>query len=386
MPGACATGSGRRLAGAPAVCGLQRSLRRGLIVAGAGLVGTTVLALAAVCLGSGCSTLGYYGQAVQGHFELLGRARPVADWLAEPGTSAGLRDRLQLSQSIRDYASRELRLPDNRSYRSYADLQRSAAVWNVVATPELSLTLKTWCFALMGCVGYRGYFDRADAESLASSLKAEGLEVGVYGVPAYSTLGWTNWIGGDPLLNTFIHWPEGELARLIFHELSHQVAYAADDTMFNESFATAVERIGGQRWLARHASAAAREEYQRFDQRRADFRALVQRQRQRLQTLYESPLDDHTKRLQRAELMTQWRAEYELLKRERWAGYAGYDAWIAKADNPSFAVQAAYNELVPAFERLFEREGRDFGRFYAEVRRLADMPKAERRAQLESTR
>jgi predicted aminopeptidase len=355
-------------------------VRRALIVAGIGLAATALLAAAAVCLGSGCSTLGYYGQAVQGHLDLMDRSRPVTDWLEEPATPATLRDRLQLTQRMRDFAVRELKLPDNRSYRHYADLQRDAAVWNVVATPELSLTLKTWCFPVMGCVGYRGYFGRAQADALAAQLRAEGLEVSVYGVPAYSTLGWSNLLGGDPLLNTFIHWPEGELARLIFHELAHQVAYAPDDTGFNESFATAVERLGGQRWLDTRPDAKA--QYERHAQRRADFRDLMQRQRDRLLALYGGPEEDNTKRRLKAGLMAEWRAEYEALKRDRWGGFAGYDAFIARANNASFGVQAAYNDGVPAFERLFEREGRDFTRFYAEVQRLAALPRAERRAAL----
>ncbi len=355
-------------------------MRRALIVAGFGLATTVLLAVGAVCLGSGCSTLGYYGQAVRGHLDLMQRARPVSDWLAEAQTPAPLRDRLQLTQQLRDFAIGELKLPDNRSYRSFADLQRDAAVWNVVATPELSLQLRTWCFPVMGCVGYRGYFDRAQAEALATTLRSEGLEVSVYGVPAYSTLGWSNWIGGDPLLNTFVQWPEGVLARLIFHELAHQVAYAADDTTFNESFATAVERLGGRRWLATRP--AARAEHERHARRRDDFRALMQGQRERLQALYRSALGDDAKRVRKAELMAQWRAEYEALKRERWDGFAGYDGAIARANNASFAVQAAYNEAVPAFEALFERQGSDFTRFYAEVQRLAALPKAERRAAL----
>ncbi|MFT3819538.1 MAG: aminopeptidase [Rubrivivax sp.] len=351
-------------------------------MAGIGLAGAAALAAAAVCLGSGCSALGYYGQALQGHLDLMHRARPVSDWLAEAGTPPALRERLALAQRMREFAVRDLKLPDNRSYRAYADLQRSAAVWNVVAAPELSLTLKTWCFPIMGCVGYRGYFDRAAAEALGAELRAQGWEVSVYGVPAYSSLGWSNWMGGDPLLNTFIDWPEGELARLIFHELAHQVAYAADDTTFNESFATAVERLGGERWLADRPQARA--ELARIDERRAAFRALMQAQRERLLALYASPLDDAAKRACKAELMDQWRAEYAQLKAEHWGGYAGYDAAVARANNASFGVQAAYNELVPAFEQLFRREGGDFARFYAEVQRLAALPKAERRATLDS--
>ncbi|MDQ2779024.1 MAG: aminopeptidase [Pseudomonadota bacterium] len=351
-----------------------------------GLTATLALAATVLCLSTGCSSLGYYAQAVGGHLSLMHAARPVAAVEADPATPPALRERLLLSQRIRDYAVSELKLPDNNSYRRYADLHRAAAVWNVVAAPELSLTLKTWCFPVMGCVGYRGYFDRAPADRLAAQLKSEGWEVLVYGVPAYSTLGYSELLGGDPLLNTFIRWPEGELARLIFHELAHQVAYAPDDTTFNESFAVAVERIGGARWLATRADAAARTEYAAFDGRRQDFRGFTLRWRQRLEALYASPLSESDKRSRKAALMVQMRADYEALKTNRWGGYAGFDRWFETANNAAFGVQAAYNELVPEFERLYAREGSDFERFYAAVKVLADLPKAERRAKLADPR
>ncbi len=364
-------------------------MRRWLQVAavtGLGAAGVFALALGALCLTSGCSTVGYYAQSVNGHLDLVTSARPVADWLADAQSPPALKERLVLSQRLRDYAVSELALPDNASYRRYADLKRGAAVWNVTAAPELGMTLKTWCFPVVGCVGYRGYFDRAEADRFAAELRAPDVEVYVYGVPAYSTLGKLPFDAlSDPLLNTFINYPEGELARLIFHELAHQVAYASDDTVFNESFAVAVERIGGARWLEGAQQAGAAEEYQRFDSRRSDFRALTQKYRERLLTLYKSEAPDDQKRAAKATLMAEMRAEHVKLKAERWGGFAGYDGWFSRANNASFGVLAAYSELVPAFERLFERQGRDFNRFYAEVRRLAALPKDQRRAALNAT-
>lgn len=352
-------------------------------MAGLGVAATALLVAATVCVTSGCAMLGYYAQSVGGHLSLIHAARPVGDWLGDDATGEPLRKRLALSQRIRDYAVSALHLPDNPSYRRYAELDRPAAVWNVVAAPELSLTLKTWCFPVVGCVGYRGYFERAGADALAAELRSEGWEASVYGVPAYSTLGRLNWLGGDPLLSTFIGYPEGELARLIFHELAHQVAYAPGDTVFNESFATAVERIGGARWLAERASDAVRVEYAHYDERRRDFRSLVMRYRERLEALYQGgDLSDRDKRARKDELMRALRADYAALKAGPWQGYAGYDAWFERANNASLGVLAAYNELVPAFERLYAREGGDLERFYAEVRRLAALPKDERRATL----
>lgn len=348
----------------------------------AGSIATLVLVVGVACGSAGCSSLGYYAQSAGGHLSLLNAARPLDRWLADEHTPASLRERLALAQRVREFAVAELRLPDNPSYRRYADLGRPAAVWNVVAAPELSLQLETWCFPVLGCVGYRGYFDRADADALAAQLRGKGLEALVYGVPAYSTLGWSNWLGGDPLLNTFIHYPEGELARLIFHELAHQVAYAGDDTTFNESFATAVERLGSSRWLATQAGAAAREEYARLDARRNDFRELTRRYRDALDAVYRSDSGADDKRARKAELMARLRADYARMKAERWDGFAGFDGWFERANNAAFGVLAAYNQLVPAFERLFEREGRDLERFYARVRELAALSKERRRATL----
>lgn len=336
--------------------------------------------LAALLL-SGCASVGYYWQSVSGHLQLLNAARPVDDWLGDAQTPDALKTRLALSQRIRSFAVTALQLPDNASYRRYADLQRKSVVWNVVAAPEFSLTLKTWCFPVAGCVGYRGYFSEADALAEAAQLRQQGLEASVYGVPAYSTLGWLNWAGGDPLLSTFVAYPEGELARLIFHELAHQVLYVQDDTAFNESFATAVERLGSRRWLDSQASDKARQAYAVFDGRRQQFRALALATRRELEQIYKqneaTAQDTRVLAASKSVAMQRFREDYARL-RAGWGGYAGYDPWVARANNASFGALAAYDELVPGFEALFESEGRHWLRFYDAVKRLARLPKDER--------
>lgn len=361
---------------------MKRALRMAIFASG-GLGAAVLAAATAVCLTSGCSTLGYYAQAASGHLNIVNAARPVDEWLADPATPTLLKERLELSQRIRDFAVSELGEPDNASYRRYADLGRTAAVWNVVAAPELSLTLKTWCFVVVGCVGYRGYYAQADAAAEAAALRSAGHEALVYPVPAYSTLGRLpgDWLA-DPLLNTFLDYPEGDLARLVFHELAHQVLYVPGDTAFNESFATAVERIGTSRWLAARATAETRAEQALAQARRDDFRALTLRFRGELQALYASPASDAEKRERKAELFAAMRAEHAAMKASRWGGYAGYDNWFARANNAALGVLAAYNDLVPQFERLFAREGSDFPRFYSAVRRLAALPPGQRRAGL----
>lgn len=333
--------------------------------------------------------LAYLNQAVQGHWALLRAARPLADWLADDTQPTPLKTRLAAVQRMRRFAVDELALPDNASYTRYADLKRRAVVWNVVATPELSLTLQTWCFPVLGCVGYRGYFDEAHAQALATRLRQQGQDVAVYPVPAYSTLGWTNWLGGDPVPSTLIAYPEGEVARLLFHELAHQQVYVVSDTAFNESYATAVERLGGRRWLAQ-ASPEAQQAYRVFDQRRNAFRALTRQTRQELEEIYASAHvsrdfdaaeNESALRQQKTQALARFRERYDRLK-AGWGGFSGYDAWVAQANNASFAVQAAYDRWVPAFETLFEREGQDFSRFHRAVAELARLPEVQRRETL----
>ena len=335
------------------------------------------------------SALGYYWQSVRGHMQIMQAAEPIDRWTARTDIAPALRERLLLAQRARTFAVTALGLPDNASYRRYADLKRPAAVWNVVGAPPYALTLHTWCFAVTGCIGYRGYFTEPDAQAEAAELAQQGLEVEVYGVPAYSTLGYMNWAGGDPLLSTFIGWPEGEFVRLLFHELAHQVVYAQGDTLFNESFATAVERLGSARWLSEQSTPQARDAFAQSNGRRDAFRALTRATRARLAAIYEQKeagaLDEPAASAMKTEAMQRFRTDYAAL-RSHWletgpvqaAQLAGYDRWVAKANNASFAAQAAYDELVPAFEALFEREGGQWPRFYDAVQQLARQPQPQR--------
>jgi predicted aminopeptidase len=336
--------------------------------------------VAVVGLLAGCSTIGYYNQAAQGHLALMASARPIADWLADPATPDELRGRLLRAREIRRFAAEALALPDNDSYTAYADLQRPAAVWNVFATPELSLALKTWCYPVLGCAGYRGYFDRADADAMAAELQAQGFDVNVASVPAYSTLGWFN----DPLLNTFIYTPDVELARLVFHELSHQVVYARDDTAFNESFATAVEREGVRRWLAAHGDDRQRAAWAAYSQRRADFLALLLAHRRRLGEIFASAASVDEKRAAKAAVFADLQREYRLLRDGRWDGFAGYDRFFERTlGSAHLAAVGTYNDWVPAFEALLAASGGDLPTFYGRVRELGALDKPTRTAALQ---
>ena len=335
------------------------------------LTGVIVLAMAAA---AGCSTLGYYAQSIHGHLAMLRAARPISELVADPSINEPLKERLQRAERIRAFATTALALPENQSYRSYADLQRPYVVWNVFATPELSLELKQWCYPVVGCAGYRGYFDRAAAEHAAEQLRAEGYEVSVTGVPAYSTLGWF----ADPLLNTFIGGSEGQLAGLIFHELAHQVVFVGGDTTFNESFATAVEREGVKRWLAANSDDVSRKAYADFAQRRLEFLNLLLQYRGLLYELYRGSDADDSKRRRKQQLFAMLKDDYARV-RASWGGFAGYDRFFAQdLTNAHLASIGAYNDLVPAFDTLLAQVSGDFPRFYEEVKRLAAMPRAAR--------
>jgi predicted aminopeptidase len=310
-------------------------------------------ALLVLVFAAGCDTLAYYRQAIGGHLDVMAAARPLQDWLSDPATSAELRARLETARRIREFASRSLGLPDNGSYRSYAELDRPYVVWNVFAAPEFSVQPRQECFPLTGCVSYRGFFSEAAARGRAEQLKAEGYDVHVGGVPAYSTLGWFD----DPLLSTFIRYPDAQLARLIFHELAHQVVYKSNDTTFNESFAVTVEEEGVRRWLEAERRPAELQAFHAAQERRKLFAARVKETRGRLEALYKQGLAPEAMRKGKAE-------EWEILR-------AQYPAIVPALPNNAFLVSIAlYNELVPDFEALL-RESGGLEAFYARVRELA---------------
>jgi predicted aminopeptidase len=330
---------------------------------------------------AGCGTAEFYWQGFAGQLDLFTRARPIAE-VAESTPDPRLKDRLRNAQAIRRYASRELGLPDNGSYTRYADLGRPFVVWNVFAAPELSLSPRQWCFPVAGCVNYRGYFAETDARAEAARLAAAGDDVHVGGVPAYSTLGYFD----DPVLSTFIGYREPDLARLIFHELAHQVVYVKDDTSFNESFAVAVEEEGLNRWLLAQqgrADAAPFAGYvARGDRLRAEFRTLVRGTRDHLAALYASDASDADKQAGKAAAFAQMRVDYDALK-AGWDGAPAFDRWFAGgANNAGIAAIALYSDRVPQFRALLDAEGRDLARFYAQVKVLAAMPKPQREAAL----
>jgi predicted aminopeptidase len=337
------------------------------------------LAAAVALAAASCSTVEYYWQGARGQVEMLARARPIEQVVDDPAVDPRLKSRLGRIQAIRQFATAELGLPDNGAYRSYADLDRPYVVWNVVAAPELSLVARKWCFPVAGCVTYRGFFAERDASAEAARLRAGGYDVYVAGIPAYSTLGFFD----DPVLNTFVDLPEHDLARLLFHELAHQVVYVADDSTFNESFATAVEEAGVERWLARHGTAAAREQHARSSRLREDFRGLVARTTRELEALYASELPDEAKRARKREVFAAMTASHLALKAGPWNGYAGYDGWFARGpNNASLAAVALYSEQVPEFRALLEGVGGDLPRFYQAVRRIAAAPRPDRAALL----
>ncbi|MEO8171138.1 MAG: aminopeptidase, partial [Oxalobacteraceae bacterium] len=326
----------------------------------------------------GCAQLGYLVQAAHGQSALLSAARPIDDWLADPQADLSLKNKLVAAKAIRVFAVRELALPDNASYTTYAALQRTFVLWNVVAAPALSLKPKQWCFPVAGCVSYRGYFAQAQAQAEALELRAEGYDVQVTGVPAYSTLGWFS----DPVISTFIHYPEAELARLIFHELAHQVVYAPGDSAFNESFATTVEQAGLQRWLDVHGDARMRQSYAVHAARKRDFLALLLRHRQALEANYARNISNSERLLRKAEIFQSLQDEYQILK-QSWDGYAGYDRWFAEPlSNAHLAAVATYHELVPGFRALLQKDRR-FDRFYADVKALAHLDRKERHRRLQ---
>lgn len=326
-----------------------------------------------------CRSLPYYDQAINGQMEILRKQEPISDLVENPETSAPLRNKLLFIQTIREFAAKELHLPVNDQYLSYVALDRPYVVWNVFAAPEFSMTAKTWCFPVVGCVSYRGYFAENDARRFGDSLKQEGYDVFIGGAIAYSTLGWFD----DPVLSTFLSLSEPDIAALIFHELAHGLLYIKDDTAFNESFATAVAQEGLRRWQASVNNPRGYEKWLRKHQQHQKFTNLVLKYRARLQALYEGDLPLTAKRKEKAAVFNQMRAEFRDLKSEQ-GDMAAYDAWFNYAlNNAQLISVSTYNNWVPAFGRMLSECGGNLEKFYERCGQLAKKKPVERNLMLE---
>ncbi|HKU13877.1 MAG TPA: aminopeptidase [Steroidobacteraceae bacterium] len=320
----------------------------------------------------------YLMQAAGGQMEIAAKREPIAEVLADTSTPPQLRSRLEYVAAARDFASRELGLPDNASYRSYADLGRPYVVWNVFAAPEFSVEPRRWCFPIAGCVVYRGYFSEAGAQRYARKLRRRGDDAAVGGVAAYSTLGHFK----DPVLSTMLGWSDAQLAGTLFHELAHQVVYAAGDSEFNESFATVVEEAGLERWLTARQRTQDLVIWRQQRERQAQFIALLLKARAKLRVLYQSALPDDEKRNGKQYEFGELKLEYAQL-RAQWNGYSGYDRWFDRTLNNAHLISAAtYYGCVPGLQRVLSEAGGDLQRFYEKAGQLARMDKDARAAEV----
>ncbi|WP_309573135.1 aminopeptidase [Deinococcus sp.] len=341
----------------------------------AGLAGVAALTLVL----SGCSEVGYLSQAALGQLDLLRRARPVADVLADPGTSAAVRRKLQLASDVRAFAvtptgAGGLGLPDHGSFLKYVDVGRDYVVWNVFSAPEFGVQLDTSCFPIAGCVGYRGYFTEAAAQAYAQQRRAAGRDVNVGGVSAYSTLGYLK----DPLLSTMMLYPDATLIRTVIHELSHPSLYVKGDTVFNESYAVTIETEGTRRWLDAHGTPELREQDRLAQERSAGFEALLLGARHELEALYTQTLPDAEMRTRKTAILTGLHGRYAALK-SSWGGYAGYDDFFARGvNNATLGAVAAYATMVPDFQALLARVGGNIPKFIEAATVCSTRPPSER--------
>jgi predicted aminopeptidase len=338
-----------------------------------------LLAAVTLCSLSACSSVGYYLHTAAGQMGVITATRPVEDVLLDPRTTPAERRRLERLPEIRQFARDALGLPASGSYRLYASVGREALVWSVVAAPFDSLQPRSWCYPVVGCASYRGYFSRDAAARFAEGLRRDGWDVAVEPVPAYSTLGWFS----DPLPSTVIDWPLPNIAALVFHELAHEALYVPGDSAFNEAYASLVEREGTRRWLLRHGSAEERLQHTQWEGRRRDFLELLGRARGRLNRIYAAGLPSSALQERKERVFEDLRAEYAAL-RAGWGEHPGYDRWFDRPlNNAHLASIDTYTALLPAFGGLLQLLDGDMRAFHAACDAIAALPAARRQVYLE---
>ena len=338
----------------------------------------------------GCSSMNFYSQAVKGQLQLLWNRRSLEVVLADPSTNSEVKKKLELARDVLSFAEQQLGLPVEGSYSSYVDTGKPFVIWNVFAADEFSIELQTFCYPIAGCVSYRGFFEEAAAREFAANLQSQGYEVFVGGVAAYSTLGWFD----DPVLNTFLNRSDEKLAALLFHELAHKVVYIPGDTRFNESFATAVERIALSRWLEARVSESKNEpdkflQHLASQKRSQEVIQLIANTRVLLAEIYRQEMSDSDKKNRKIAVIASLRSQYHTL-RERWyeselgTTFPEFEFWMqGDINNARLGTVADYNDLVPAFEQLYQEKDANLVRFLQACQALSSLSNEERLIKLE---
>lgn len=333
-----------------------------------------------VLLLQGCADFGYYWHSARGHLAVMSQRIDIEDLFEDERLDTKLRERLVLVGEIRQFAVDRLSLPDNDSYHSYVQLDRPYVLQNLFAAPEFSTRLRQWCYPLIGCASYRGYYDEARLERYLEKLKAENLDIHIGRVAAYSTLGWFD----DPVLSSFVYWPEHRLAGLLFHELTHEQLYIDDDTTFNESLATAVQQAGIELWLRSRERFAQLDRYRRWLEYRSRVMTLIAESRTELETIYAQEIDAEDKRLRKALILDRARSRHTEIARAHGIE-SGFTDWFASGlNNAKIGSVGAYNDQLPAFRSILRAHDNDFERFFDYVERLARLDKPARDLCLEA--
>ncbi len=331
-----------------------------------------------VFLLSGCASINYYSQSIQGQLEVLQKRQAINDVLKKNNISDTLRSKLNTVLLLRDFSIQQLGLPKNNSYLSYADLERRYVIWNIFATEEFSLEPVNWCYLVIGCLSYRGYFSQADAQQHAKKLDAQGYDIYLGGVSAYSTLGWFD----DPVLNTMLRWNDIRLATVMFHELAHQQLYIKNDTEFNEAYADAVAYIGVTKWLAQDSDKNLLQEYEQSQYQEKEFIDLIMRYKSILSDIYKSAKNEATTRKQKEESLQQMTNEYLHIS-QTWKNNT-YRKWFStEINNAKLAAIVTYRKYFPAFIELYEKLEKDLPRFYSFSKSLSNCTSLKRKEILE---
>ena len=327
-----------------------------------------------------CAQLDYYSQSIAGQWEIISHSKPIEEILLDENVPDSVKEKLSSINKIRNFAIEDLKLPGKNSYLSYADINRKYVVWNIIATPKLSLKPVKWCYPVAGCLDYRGYFEKQDALNQAKLLREEGYDVFIGGVSAYSTLGWFD----DPVLNTMLKKDSNNLIKIIFHELAHQKIYIRNDTEFNEAFAETVAIIGTRKWLSTYRSKSELEEFNRKQKVEDRFVSIVLKARNELEKIYNSGLPDQLKLQIKNRILANMREEYK----STWTYHdneSNYDEWFEnEINNAKITAVVTYRNLIPGFVQLLEYSENNLDSFYRLVKAMEQCSLPERRTILET--
>ena len=302
-------------------------------------------------------------------------AQSIDRMIHDKKTDIQLKEFFDLVKEVRAFAIDSVGLKKNRNYSTYVNINKNYLVDVVSASEKVSFDQYKWCFPIVGCVPYKGFYERKDAQKEAAGLSKKNYDVSIDPADAFSTLGFFK----DPIYSFMRNYSAFGLATVIIHEQTHATFYMKNQAQFNEELASFVGDEGGLAFVKMKYGENSRE-YQNavlFQKDYGSYVKLLQGLYDSLKLLYESKKNNDIKLAEKQRMISDFQKQVS----ENYDQYFRTNIFKgigkSKINNAYIAARMTYSLDLGDFYRLYEKNGRNLKetvKFFKSIKRSKTDP------------